>query len=148
MVERSESRALFLESGGESVDRLILDLSDRLETLIFLLETLDEFVRHSPYILESLNKEIIRFREMFSSKESKEFLNTLGTVLELLGKEETYKIIQSVGSAYVETKENDYRTSITGLVRALADPDIQRSLAFILLTLKKVGEVMGNSQNR
>jgi uncharacterized protein YjgD (DUF1641 family) len=62
--------------------------------------------------------------------------------MELLEKENVASFLNGVLEAYKEVKEHDYRTSITGIVRAMTDPDVQRALAFVLLALKKMGSSM------
>ncbi len=107
---------------------------DNTETLLLFLDAFQEFIQRGPFIFESLNKEIIRFREALKD-------SGIGTkLLDLAGNKELFRLIDIVEQTAKEVKENDYRTSLTGVVRALTDEDIQRALAFILLVLKRLGQ--------
>ncbi len=116
------------------VEDFISRNGDNTETLLMFLEAFQEFIRRSPFIFESLNQEVIRFREALGKSGTPSKLMELATGAELM------EIIDIVERSAKEVKENDYRTSLTGLVRALTDEDIQRSLAFILLVLKRLGQ--------
>ncbi len=124
---------------GKNLD--FLSKSDKsIETLLFFAEVINDFINRSPFIMESLNQEVIRFREVFKRTGTAEAFSSL---ISLLTEEDFNKLVLAFREAYKEVKENDYRTSITGVVRALTDEDIQRALAFILLFLKKLGKVLG-----
>lgn len=124
-------------TNGTDIDALLRDLSGRLDTFLFLLEAFDDFVKRGPFIFESLNEEIIKYRERFKQEGVS---LPLMDMLSLLSDENFQKVIRDVLSAYKEVKENDYRTNIAGLIRGLTDEDIQRALAFIMLALKRLGE--------
>lgn len=128
---------------GEANEQLS-QLIDKLEVINFLLSSLEELMQRTPFILESLSSEVIRFREKFRESEDgmKGILQLIYTAIDVLGKENISKALSGVLEAYKEVKEHDYRTSITGIVRAMTDPDIQRALAFVLLALKNVGSSM------
>ncbi|MEZ0361688.1 MAG: DUF1641 domain-containing protein [Hydrogenobacter sp.] len=128
---------------GEANEQLS-QLIDKLEVINFLLSSLEELMQRTPFILESLSSEVIRFREKFRESEDgmKGILQLIYTAIDVLGKENISKALNGVLEAYKEVKEHDYRTSITGIVRAMTDPDIQRALAFVLLALKNIGSSM------
>ncbi|WP_340695813.1 DUF1641 domain-containing protein [Hydrogenobacter thermophilus] len=128
---------------GEANEQLS-QLIDKLEVINFLLSSLEELMQRTPFILESLSSEVIRFREKFRESEDgmKGILQLIYTAIDVLGKENISKALNGVLEAYKEVKEHDYRTSITGIVRAMTDPDIQRALAFVLLAFKNIGSSM------
>ncbi len=128
---------------GEANEQLS-QLIDKLEVINFLLSSLEELMQRTPFIMESLSSEVIRFREKFRESEDgmKGILQLIYTAIDVLGKENISKALNGVLEAYKEVKEHDYRTSITGIVRAMTDPDIQRALAFVLLALKNIGSSM------
>ncbi|NPA41934.1 MAG: DUF1641 domain-containing protein [Aquificae bacterium] len=112
----------FVSSNGENT-----------EVILLFLEALNEFIKRSPFILESLNKDVIKFREAIGES------GLASKLMEVAGNREIVGLIDIIAESAKEVKENDYRTSLTGLVRALTDEDIQRALAFILLVLKRLG---------
>lgn len=128
---------------GEVKEQLS-QLIDKLETVNFLLSSLEELMQRTPFILESISSEVIRFREKFRESEDgiKGVFELVYSLMELLEKENIASLLNGVFEAYKEVKEHDYRTSITGIVRAMTDPDVQKALAFVLLTLKKIGSSM------
>ncbi|QWK20106.1 MAG: DUF1641 domain-containing protein [Hydrogenobacter thermophilus] len=128
---------------GEAKEQLS-QLIDKLETINFLLSSLEELMQRTPFILESISSEVIRFREKFRESEDgiKNILELAYNAVDLLGKENLASLLKGLLEAYTEVKQHDYRTSITGIVRAMTDPDVQRALAFVLLALKKMGMSM------
>ncbi|ADO44856.1 protein of unknown function DUF1641 [Hydrogenobacter thermophilus TK-6] len=128
---------------GEAKEQLS-QLIDKLETINFLLSSLEELMQRTPFILESISSEVIRFREKFRESEDgiKNILELAYNAVDFLGKENLASLLNGLLEAYTEVKQHDYRTSITGIVRAMTDPDVQRALAFVLLTLKKMGMSM------
>ncbi|MCS7284995.1 MAG: DUF1641 domain-containing protein, partial [Hydrogenobacter thermophilus] len=104
----------------------------------------EELMQRTPFILESISSEVIRFREKFRESEDgiKNILELAYNAVDLLGKENLASLLKGLLEAYTEVKQHDYRTSITGIVRAMTDPDVQRALAFVLLALKKMGMSM------
>jgi len=129
---------IFKETNGNT--EIAKSLGDRLETVIFLLEALDDFIRRSPFIFESLNEEITKYREKLSGNGTAS--EVIAKLVNLLGEEDVLRLMDAVSKSYNEVKENDYKTSLPGILRALSDEDIQRAIAFILLTLKKIGAGM------
>ncbi|ADC90039.1 protein of unknown function DUF1641 [Thermocrinis albus DSM 14484] len=123
----------------------LVQLMEKLEVVNFFLATLEDFMKRTPFILESLSEEVIRFRERFRESEDgvRRSIELLSKLYELMEREDVARLLTSVFEAYTEVKENNYRTSITGVVRAMTDEDIQRALAFLLLTLKKMGQALG-----
>ncbi|RUM30883.1 MAG: DUF1641 domain-containing protein [Aquifex sp.] len=121
----------------EIKEEFLENIDDKIEIIAFLLEALSSFIKRSPVILESLNNDIIRMREQLANKGDTKAISSL---IEFVLSPEFAGLVEGLKSAYIETKENNYRTSITGLVRALTDEDIQRALAFILLALKRIGQ--------
>ncbi|GBC88226.1 hypothetical protein HRbin13_00346 [bacterium HR13] len=128
---------------GEAKEQLS-QLIDKLETINFLLSSLEELMQRTPFILESISSEVIRFREKFRESEDgiKNIFELAYNAVDLLGKENLASLLKGLLEAYTEVKQHDYRTSITGIVRAMTDPDVQRALAFVLLALKKMGMSM------
>ncbi|HID05015.1 MAG TPA: DUF1641 domain-containing protein [Aigarchaeota archaeon] len=120
-------------------EELAENLDEKLELLLFFLDALDSFIKRSPVIFESLNNDIIKMREQLRGGDPK----ALFSLMEFALSEEFAGLVEGIKSAYYETKENDYRTSLTGLVRSITDEDIQRALAFILLALKRIGQNLG-----
>ncbi len=133
-----------MQNGGTflSEDTSVKDISnlgESMETALFLLSALDDFVKRGPVIFESLNHEVIRLREKLG-KDGKDIGELITLLLSALSSKEIAALIEILASSYQESKEHKYRTSITGIMRALTDEDIQRALAFIFLFLKKFGQ--------
>ncbi len=121
----------------------LIQLLDKLELINFFLDALDEFIKRSPWIMESLNQEIIKLREQTSSSETlKENIVLIGELLRVLTSENFKKTLLGIIDAYEKVMEQDERKGLVGILRGTSDPDVQRALAFIILALKKWGEAM------
>jgi len=121
----------------------LVQLLDKLELINFFLDALDEFIKRSPWIMESLNQEIIKLREQTSSSETlKENIVLIGELLRVLTSENFKKTLLGIIDAYEKVMEQDERKGLVGILRGTSDPDVQRALAFIILALKKWGEAM------
>ena len=142
-MNKSHNNGSSFLKGSEVNGELLTNIEDKMELITFLLDTLDSFFKRSPEILENLNRDVIWLREKLKDKKD---VQALSSLMEFVFSTEFSVLIEGIRKAYVESKENDYRTSITGIVRALTDEDIQRALAFILLALKYIGQTLGKKE--
>jgi len=152
-------------SEPETIKQLI-SLLDNLKKFNLLFEAIENFIKRSPEMADSLNRMVLTLREelpknnivnnLQSSLESlirlqnlinsEEFRKIEATVLN----ERTIKTLSNLCTSVSEAASNmEYKTSaspgIFGLLKELTNPEIQPAIQFILNVLKILSKELKNA---
>lgn len=147
---------------------------DNLELIAFSVTAADGFLRRSDAVIDAVTDGVHELRDTIPSLDNdlvktEEIIPRL-TQLAKVGVQisdlmnsdefdalmqsgvlspETLTVVGQAGDALVESRQeaaqSDQRIGIFGLLRALNDPDIQRSLNFLLTFSKKFGRKLNNA---
>lgn len=146
---------------------LLLRLLDKLDQVVFLLDTVEQFLRRGPEIADALNETVVAMRKGVGAEGRapwEDLLRGLSRLKEVLESPQLQALFRSavldarsvavVGKAAramveasAEVSREPRRIGLVGLLRALGDADVQPALHFILAFAQRFSRELAEGTN-